>query len=81
MTAHTHIADKDFTDTLDHILDKGIVIDQLVRIITSGTTLELPNVERIRIEKISIQASGQRPIEIEELESLFPFWRRDLWSK
>ena len=81
MTARTHIADKDFTDTLDRILDKGIVIDQLVRVTMSGITLELPNVEQIRIEKISIQAFGQYAIENEGLENLFPYWRRDRWSK
>lgn len=82
MNPSRHITENDLSEVLDRILDKGIVIDQTVRIsLTGGATTVQPTVEYVRIEKFSIQASGQSPKEIENLEDLFPYWRRDLWSK
>lgn len=74
-------ADRDLIDTLDRILDKGIVVDQWVRISLTGGALVLQPVEFVRVEKISIQIEGQRQLEREDLTNLFPYWRRDLWSK
>lgn len=72
---------KDLIDTLDRILDKGIVVDQWVRISLVGGVLVPQPVEFVRVEKISIQTEGSRPYEGDDLTNLFPYWRRDLWSK
>lgn len=77
-------ADRDLIDTLDRILDKGIVVDQWVRLsLTGGALVALvpQPVEFVRVEKISVQTEGQRPLERDDLTNLFPYWRRDLWSK
>ena len=81
MTLSRHIPENDWTEVLDRILDKGIVVDQTVRISVSGISAVQPTVEYVRIEKFSVQASGQNPREGENLDDLFPYWRRDLWSK
>ena len=84
MTPPTITPGKDLIDTLDRILDKGIVIDQLVWLKPSATQIEHlppPRVRSVSIERISVQATGERPVESEGLENLFPYWRRDLWSK
>ena len=81
MNTSRDIPEDDWTEVLDRILDKGIVIDQRIQISFAGVTAILPKVEHVRIEKFSIQASGQSPKEIENLDDLFPYWRRDLWSK
>jgi hypothetical protein len=70
----------DLLDTLDRILDKGIVIDQFVNISITGA-LPPERVQRILVESISIQEYGQDAVELEDFENLFPYWRRDLWSK
>ena len=84
MTPPTITPCKDLIDTLDRILDKGIVIDQLVWLKLSGTQIEHlppPRVRSVSIERISVQATGERPVEYEDWRDLFPYWRRDLWSK
>jgi len=75
------IEKNDLTDTLDRILDKGIVVNQEIVISLTGVGLPPGAVEKVRIEKISIQPYGRFAIEIDPPEDLFPFWRRDLWTK
>ena len=72
---------KDLIDTLDRILDKGIVVDNWVRISLVGGVLPPERVRHVSVERISVQTTGQRPVESDGLENLFPYWRRDLWSK
>ena len=71
----------DLIDTLDRILDKGIVVDLEIVISLAGVGLPPGRVEKVRIEKISIQPHGRFAIPIDPPEDLFPFWRRDLWTK
>ena len=61
----------DLLYTLDRILDKGIVIDQFVRISLAGA-LPPERVQRILVERISIQPYGQHAVELEDFKSLFP---------
>ena len=81
MNPHVPTADRSLVDTLDRILDKGIVIDSLMLISLEGAKLPAGNIQAVHVEKISVQTSGQHAREPEDLANLFPFWRRDLWSK
>ena len=59
-------------------------VGQRVRLsLTEGALVALvpQPVEFVRVEKISVQTEGQRPLERDDLTNLFPYWRRDLWSK
>lgn len=71
----------DYVDTLDRILDKGIVVDQYLVISQAGVFPLLPVFDKVRIERISIQPFGASAIEIDAPGDLFPYWRRDLWTK
>jgi len=57
-------------DVLDRILDKGIVVDQWIRLAANGAQLE----------PIAVNAANIR-VETDDLSHLFAYWRRDLWTK
>ena len=74
------ITRNDLVETLDRILDKGIVVNQEVAISPAGV-LPPQTVGKVRIEKISIQPYGRSAIDIDDLCDFFPYWRRDFWTK
>ena len=79
----------DLISLLDRVLDKGIVLDKwaCLSLQESGLTAansRIPSDYRISVESSAVYVGyGTRGTWREdlELEDLFPFWRRDLWSK
>ena len=79
----------DLISLLDRVLDKGIVLESWARLSLqesgfSGVDSRIPSASRISVESSAVYVGyGTRGTWREdlELEDLFPFWRRDLWSK
>jgi hypothetical protein len=79
----------DLISLLDRVLDKGIVMESWARLSLqeSGFGSEdsrIPSGSRISVESSAVYVGyGKRGTwrEDVELEDLFPFWRRELWSK
>jgi len=79
----------DLISVLDRVLDKGIVLESWARLSLqeSGFTSadsRVPSGSKISVESSAVYVGyGTRGSWIEdvELDDLFPFWRRDLWSK
>jgi hypothetical protein len=73
----------DLISVLDRVLDKGIVIDPWVRLTLQGPEV-LPAGSKIGVASSAVYVGyGNRGSWREdlELEDLFPYWRRELWSK
>ena len=79
----------DLISVLDRVLDKGIVLESWARLSLqeSGFISEdsrVPSASKISVESSAVYVGyGTRGAwrEDVELDDLFPFWRRDLWSK
>jgi len=79
----------DLISVLDRVLDKGIVLESWARLSLqeSGFTSadsRVPSGSKISVESSAVYVGyGTRGSwrEDVELDDLFPFWRRDLWSK
>jgi hypothetical protein len=73
----------DLISVLDRILDKGIIVEAGARLTLQGCDLVTAD-SRIAITSTAVyvgygkQGTWQEGLDVEEL---FPFWRRDLWSK
>lgn len=87
---HSLVANTDdLISVLDRVLDKGIVLESWARLSLqeSGLTSvdsSVPSDSRISVESSAVYVGyGTRGTWREdlELEDLFPFWRRELWSK
>jgi hypothetical protein len=80
---------EDLISVLDRVLDKGIVLESWARLSLqeSGFTSadsRVPSRSKICVESSAVYVGyGTRGSwrEDVELDDLFPFWRRDLWSK
>jgi hypothetical protein len=75
MDLHVPISE-DLTGILDRVLNKSIVVESWIRV-------GLPGVE-LRIAESAVYVGyGDEGTwkESKELGKLFPFWRRDLWTK
>jgi len=78
----------DLISVLDRVLDKGIVLESWARLSLqeSGFTSadsRVPSGSKISVESSAVYVGyGTRGTwrEDVELDDLFPFWRRDLWS-
>jgi len=78
----------DLISVLDSVLDKGIVLESWARLSLqeSGFTSadsRVPSASKISVESSAVYVGyGTRGTwrEDVELDDLFPFWRRDLWS-
>ena len=79
----------DLISVLDRVLDKGIVLESWARLSLqeSGFTSadsRTPSDSKISVESSAVYVGyGTRGTwrEDVELEDLFPFWRREFWSK
>ena len=79
----------DLISVLDRVLDKGIVLESWARLSLqeSGFTSadsRVPSGSKISVESSAVYVGyGTRGSwrEDVELDDLFPFWRRDLWSR
>jgi hypothetical protein len=80
---------EDLISVLDRVLDKGIVLESWARLSLqeSGFTSadsRVPSGSKISVESSAVYVGyGKRGSwrEDVELDDLFPFWRRELWSK
>lgn len=73
----------DLISLLDRVLDKGIVVDACSRLSLQGSDL-ISTDYRVAVSQSAVYVGyGKRGTWREdlELEDLFPFWRRELWSK
>jgi hypothetical protein len=79
----------DLISVLDRVLDKGIVLESWARLSLqesgfSKADSRIPSGSRISVESSAVYVGyGTRGTwrEDVELEDLFPFWRREFWSK
>ena len=79
----------DLISVLDRVLDKGIVLESWARLSLqesgfASADSRVPSNSRISVESSAVYVGyGTRGTWREDLEpeDLFPFWRRDLWSK
>ena len=79
----------DLISILDRVLDKGIVLESWARLSLQESGLisvdsRVPSASRITVESSAVYVGyGTRGSWRDDLglEDLFPFWRRDLWSK
>ena len=80
-----HISTSDsLGDVLDRVLDKGIVIEPWVRISLRRGILRLNSatVENFVLSSAEIyEGYGEDSRKRELLSDLFPYWRKDLWTK
>ncbi|HEY4676026.1 MAG TPA: gas vesicle protein GvpJ [Candidatus Angelobacter sp.] len=81
---HPLVANKDdLISVLDRVLDKGIVLDASARLSVQGSDLKSTDC-RVAVSQSAVYVGyGTRGSwrEDMEVEDLFPFWRRELWSK
>ncbi len=87
---HSLVANTDdLISVLDRVLDKGIVLESWARLSLQEAGLGAADSRTPSASKISVESSavyvgyGTRGTWREdlELEDLFPFWRREFWSK
>ena len=74
---------EDLISVLDRVLDKGIVMDAGARLSVQGSDLKSTDF-RVAVSESAVYVGyGTRGSWREDLEpeDLFPFWRRELWSK
>ena len=73
----------DLISVLDRVLDKGIVIEAWARLSLQGCDLMTTDA-RVAVATSAVYVGyGKRGTWREDLdlEDLFPFWRRELWSQ
>ena len=76
------------TDVLDRVLDKGIVIEAWVSKGLFGLECVVSSPWRLKLVSADVafnygesSAERQQRQQLEKMNQLFPFWRRDLWTK
>lgn len=81
---------EDLISLLDRVLDKGIVMDKWACLSLQDSGLaspdsRIPSGSRISVESSAVYVGygirGMWRHDLDMDEDLFPFWRRDLWSK
>jgi hypothetical protein len=73
----------DLISVLDRVLDKGITIESWAQLSLMGCDLVATG-SRVTVKSSAVYVGyGKRGTWREDLdlEDLFPFWRRELWSK
>jgi len=76
------------TDVLDRVLDKGIVIEAWVSKGLFGLECVVSSPWRLKLVSADAEfhygeseSERQQRQQLEKINKLFPFWRRDLWTK
>jgi len=83
MKLHVPISE-DLVSILDRVLDKGIVMDSWVRVNLQGAEQWVADAHASVVSSaVSVGYGEQAHWEGRQksLEILFPYWRRDLWTK
>src|SRR5262245_43529766 len=79
---------EDLISVLDRVLDKGIVIDPWVRISLHG--IQLVTVDprlagaNLALAAAAVYVGYEEPgswVELDRAVNLFPYWRKDFWTK
>ena len=73
----------DLIGILDRVLDKSIVVESWIRIGLEGIELRVADARACVASSAVYVGYGDEGSwkEGKDLEDLFPFWRRDLWTK
>jgi hypothetical protein len=82
MNLHMEATD-DLLGVLDRVLDKGIVVEPWARLTLHGLAMEATD-SKLSVESSSIYSGyGEYGAWREERSGgkLFPYWRRELWSR
>jgi hypothetical protein len=74
---------EDFTSILDRVLDKSIVVESWVQIGLQSVDLRVADARACVASSAVYSGYGDQGSwkEGKDVEDLFPFWRRDLWTK
>jgi hypothetical protein len=82
MDLHVPISE-DLTGILDRVLNKSIVVESWIRVGLQGVELRIADARACVAESAVYVGYGDEGTwkESKELGKLFPFWRRDLWTK
>jgi hypothetical protein len=82
MELHVPITE-DLISVLDRVLDKSIVIDSWICFGLEGTDLRVADARACVASSAVYVGYGKEGSwkEGKDLEDLFAFWRRDLWTK
>jgi hypothetical protein len=82
MGLHVPISE-DLPSILDRVLDKSIVIDSVILMGLQSIQTRLPDTRACVASSSVYVGYGNAGSwqEGKDMEELFPFWRRDLWTK
>jgi hypothetical protein len=82
MNLHIPISE-DLISILDRVLDKSIVVESWIHVGLEGVELRVADARACVTSSSVYVGYGDRGHwqEAKDLENLFPFWRRDLWTK
>jgi hypothetical protein len=74
---------EDLVSIRERVLDKSIVIDSVILMDLQGIQLRMPDARAWAASTAVYAGYGNEGAwkEGKELDALFPFWRRDLWTK
>ena len=79
---------EDWKNELDLVIDKGILFEASVRVSLHGTQLVSIHAS-VQSPNLALEAAAVYVgyadlgswVELDRSRNLFPYWRRDLWSK
>ena len=82
MELHVPITE-DLVSVLDRVLDKSIVVESWASISLQGIDLRVANARACLASSAVYDGYGEQGLwkESRDFSELFPFWRRDLWTK
>jgi len=80
MSIHIPTSDS-LVDVLDRVMDKGIVVESWMHISLHGLIPVLNDCSFVLSSAEVYQGYGEDSRKRELLGDLFPYWRKDLWTK
>ncbi|HJT52341.1 MAG TPA: gas vesicle protein GvpJ [Candidatus Angelobacter sp.] len=82
MSISIHFPTSDsLVDVLDRVMDKGIVVESWMHISLHGLIPVLNDCSLVLSSAEVYQGYGEDSRKRELLGDLFPYWRKDLWTK
>jgi hypothetical protein len=74
---------EDLISVLDRVLDKSIVVESWIQLGLEGADLRVADARACVASSAVYSGYGDQGLwkEGKDVEDLFPFWRRDLWTK
>ena len=82
MSLHVPISE-DLVSILDRVLDKSIVVESWIHIGLQGIELRVADARSCIASSAVYSGYGDQGSwkEGKDVEDMFPFWRRDLWTR